>query len=61
MSEVSKNNNTRKRYNRIAFIYDLMEAPLEFLRLASWREKLNKNFLQISSNGLKQHLKIKRA
>ena len=40
MSEVSRNNNTRKRYNRIAFIYDLMEAPLEFLRLASWREKL---------------------
>ena len=39
MLEVSRNN-TRKRYNRIAFIYDLMEAPLEFLRLASWREKL---------------------
>ncbi len=39
MIEVSRNN-TRKRYNRIAFIYDLMEAPLEFLRLASWREKL---------------------
>jgi len=40
MVEVSKNNNTRKRYNRIAFIYDLIEAPLEFLRMASWREKL---------------------
>ena len=40
MLEVSRNNNTRKRYNRIAFIYDLMEAPLELLRLASWREKL---------------------
>ncbi len=40
MIEISRNNNTRKRYNRIAFIYDLMEAPLEFLRLASWREKL---------------------
>ncbi len=39
MLEVSRNN-TRKRYNRIAFIYDLMEAPLEFLHLASWREKL---------------------
>ena len=40
MVEVSRNNSTRNRYNRIAFIYDLMEAPLEFLRLASWREKL---------------------
>ena len=40
MEEVSKINNTRKRYNRIAFIYDFIEAPLEFLRMASWREKL---------------------
>ena len=56
---VSRNKSTRNRYNRIAFIYDLMEAPLEFLRLASWREKLIKIFLQISSGGLKQHLKIK--
>jgi ubiquinone/menaquinone biosynthesis C-methylase UbiE len=40
MIEVSRNNSIPKRYNRIAFIYDLIEAPLEFLRLASWREKL---------------------
>ena len=40
MEEISKINNTRKRYNRIAFIYDFIEAPLEFLRMASWREKL---------------------
>jgi ubiquinone/menaquinone biosynthesis C-methylase UbiE len=40
MIEVFRNNLTRNRYNRIAFIYDLMEAPLEFLRLASWRKKL---------------------
>ncbi len=40
MLEVSRNNNIRNRYNRIAFIYDLIEAPLEFLHLASWREKL---------------------
>jgi ubiquinone/menaquinone biosynthesis C-methylase UbiE len=40
MLEVSRNNSIPKRYNRIAFIYDLIEAPLEFLRLASWREKL---------------------
>jgi ubiquinone/menaquinone biosynthesis C-methylase UbiE len=30
-------NLTRKRYNRIAFFYDLMEAPLERMRFASWR------------------------
>ena len=40
MEEVSKINNTRKRYNRNAFLYDFIEAPLEFLRMASWREKL---------------------
>ena len=31
---------TRKRYNRIAFLYDFMEAPMERLRFASWRRKL---------------------
>ena len=31
---------TRKRYNRIAFLYDLIEAPMEQLRFASWRRKL---------------------
>ena len=40
MEKVSKINNTRKRYNRIAFIYNFIEAPLEFLRLTLWREKL---------------------
>jgi ubiquinone/menaquinone biosynthesis C-methylase UbiE len=30
----------RSRYNRIAFIYDLMEAPIERWRFASWRSKL---------------------
>ena len=40
MIEISSDNTTRNRYNRIAFIYDIMEAPLEFLRLGSWREKL---------------------
>jgi ubiquinone/menaquinone biosynthesis C-methylase UbiE len=44
MLEVSRNN-TRNRYNRIAFIYDLIEAPLEFLRLASWREKLRSRII----------------
>ena len=31
---------TRKRYDRIAFLYDIMEAPMEGLRFASWRQRL---------------------
>jgi ubiquinone/menaquinone biosynthesis C-methylase UbiE len=31
---------TRRRYNRIAFLYDFMEAPMEGLRFASWRQRL---------------------
>ena len=31
---------TRRRYNRIAFLYDFMEAPMECLRFASWRQRL---------------------
>jgi ubiquinone/menaquinone biosynthesis C-methylase UbiE len=31
---------TRRRYDRIAFLYDLMEAPVEGLRFASWRKRL---------------------
>ena len=30
-------NLTRKRYDRIAFFYNLMDAPLEHLRFTSWR------------------------
>lgn len=30
----------RKRYNRMAFLYDFMEAPMEGLRFASWRKRL---------------------
>ena len=30
-------NLTRKRYDRVAFFYNLMDAPLEQLRFASWR------------------------
>lgn len=38
MSKMATNKNlTRKRYDRIAFFYDLMDAPLERLRFASWR------------------------
>ena len=31
---------TRNRYNRMAFLYDFMEAPIERLRFASWRQRL---------------------
>ncbi len=31
---------TRKRYNRIAFIYDFLEAPMEHMRFAAWRGRL---------------------
>ena len=32
----------RKRYNRIAFFYNLLEAPLEWLRFRQWRNRLRK-------------------
>jgi len=28
---------TRKRYDRLAFWYDIIEAPMERFRFASWR------------------------
>lgn len=31
---------TRKRYDRIAFLYDFLEAPMEHMRFATWRKKL---------------------
>ena len=40
MSQVDPNNRTRKRYNRVAFLYDFIEAPMEWLRFASWRARL---------------------
>ena len=30
----------RKRYNRIAFFYNLLEAPMEWLRFGQWRDRL---------------------
>lgn len=33
---------TRKRYNRFARVYDLIEWPMEKLRFASWRNMLTK-------------------
>ena len=37
---VSPTDRTRKRYNRMAFFYDFMEAPMEYLLFASWRQRL---------------------
>ena len=31
---------TQQRYDRLAFAYDIMEAPLERLRFAGWRQRL---------------------
>jgi len=40
MSETSNSNITRKRYDRLASFYDLLEAPVERFRFASWRARL---------------------
>ena len=31
---------TQRRYDRLAFVYDIMEAPLEHFRFAGWRQRL---------------------
>jgi ubiquinone/menaquinone biosynthesis C-methylase UbiE len=31
---------TRRRYNRIAFLYDFLEAPMEHLQFDAWRKRL---------------------
>ena len=33
-------NPTRRRYDRNAFCYDFLEAPMEWLRFRSWRKRL---------------------
>lgn len=33
-------NRTKRRYDRLAYAYDILEAPLERLRFAGWRKKL---------------------
>ncbi len=40
MSKKSNVNPTRRRYDRLASFYDLLEAPVERLRFASWRARL---------------------
>ena len=36
----SSRNLARRRYNRIAFFYDFLEAPMEHMRFAAWRRRL---------------------
>jgi len=31
---------TRKRYNRLAFWYDFLEAPMEWMGFAAWRPRV---------------------
>ena len=40
MSKMSNTNLTRKRYDRLAFFYDFLEAPLERFRFHTWRSRL---------------------
>jgi ubiquinone/menaquinone biosynthesis C-methylase UbiE len=40
MKQTSKTVITRKRYDRLAFFYDFLEAPLERRRFAHWRSRL---------------------
>jgi len=40
MDENNPNDRIRRRYNRIAFLYDFLEAPMEYLRFAGWRKRL---------------------
>ena len=37
---VSSSDFARRRYNRNAFFYDFLEAPMEHLRFSAWRQKL---------------------
>lgn len=39
-SERKSTDTIRRRYNRIAFLYDFMELPMERLRFAAWRSRL---------------------
>jgi phosphatidylethanolamine/phosphatidyl-N-methylethanolamine N-methyltransferase len=40
MNDTGKQSRTRRRYDRVAFAYDILEAPLERLRFAGWRLRL---------------------
>ena len=37
---VSSNDRARRRYDRMVFLFDFLEAPMEHMRFAAWRERL---------------------
>jgi ubiquinone/menaquinone biosynthesis C-methylase UbiE len=45
MEKTAQQSLTRKRYNRLAYIYDFMETPIERWRLASWRSRLRSRII----------------
>lgn len=40
MDKFDPYNRTRRRYDRVAFLYDLIEAPMERMRFSTWRKRL---------------------
>jgi ubiquinone/menaquinone biosynthesis C-methylase UbiE len=42
LSHSIKTQKIKSRYNRLAFFYNFMEAPIEWLRFGTWRHKLTK-------------------
>lgn len=43
--KISNTKRIRKRYDRLAFFYDFLEAPFEWLRFSLWRSKLTKSIV----------------
>jgi ubiquinone/menaquinone biosynthesis C-methylase UbiE len=37
---LTSSDRARKRYDRMAFLFDFLEAPMEHMRFAAWRERL---------------------
>jgi ubiquinone/menaquinone biosynthesis C-methylase UbiE len=48
MKETGKPNRTRRRYDRLAFAYDIIEAPFERHRFAGWRVRLRERIVGTS-------------
>ena len=40
MKKRSEQNTTKKRYDRLAFWYDYLEAPMEWIGFAAWRHRV---------------------
>jgi ubiquinone/menaquinone biosynthesis C-methylase UbiE len=45
MNKRSGSTLTRRRYDRLAVVYDLLEKPIERLRFATWRNQLRDNIV----------------